>query len=72
MGKKYEKLEELRIKAGYTHQQMADMLGLCKSQYWHIEHNNRRLYYDTAKKIADILGVKPDEIFIKNIKQQKA
>ena len=57
------KLERLRIEHGYTYQQMADMLGVCKSYYWQLEHNNRRLYYDVAKKIAAIFQVKPDDIF---------
>lgn len=57
------KLEEERKKHGYTYQQMADMLNICKSYYWQIEHNNRRLYYDLAVKIAKIFKKKPDDIF---------
>lgn len=57
------KLERLRIENGYTYQQMADMIGVCKSYYWQLEHNNRRLYYDVAKKIAAIFQLKPDDIF---------
>jgi len=63
------KLEELRLKYGYTYQQMADKIGVCKAYYWHIEHNNRRLYYDTAKKIAAIFNLKPDDIFMDNKKE---
>ena len=62
---KNEKLEQLRIEHGYTYQQMADMIGVCKSYYWQLEHNNRRLYYDVAKKIAAIFDLKPDDIFYK-------
>ena len=57
------KLEALRIKYGFTYQEMADKVGVCKSYYWQLEHNNRRLYYDVAKKIASIFSLKPDDIF---------
>lgn len=57
------KLQQLRIKSGYTYQQMADMIGVCKAYYWQLEHNNRRLYYDIAKKIASVFDLKPDAIF---------
>ncbi len=61
-------LEKERLKRNYTYQQMADMLNICKSYYWQIEHNNRRLYYDLAVKIADIFGKKPDDIFFDYLK----
>ncbi len=63
---KFKKLEELRIKNHYSYQQMADMLNISKAYYWQIEHNNRRLYYDLAIKIANIFHKKPDEIFYEN------
>lgn len=63
MKKKYLKLEQLRKEKGYTYQGMADMLDICKAYYWQIEHKNRRLYYDMAKKIAAIFDKKPDELF---------
>lgn len=61
-------LEQERLKHNYTYQQMADMLNICKSYYWQIEHNNRRLYYDLAVRIAKIFGKKPDDIFFDYIK----
>lgn len=60
---KIKKLEQLREKYNYSYQQMADMLNISKSYYWQIEHNNRRIYYDLAIKIAKIFNKKPDEIF---------
>ncbi len=66
--KKFEKLEELRIKNNFTYQDMADKLGVCKSYYWHLEHKNRRIYYDTAQKIAAIFKLKPDDIFYEETK----
>ncbi len=56
-------LINLRIKKGYSHQDMAKLLGISKSYYWQIEHKKRRLYYDMAKKIAAVFNLKPDDIF---------
>lgn len=61
--KENETLKKLRLEKGYTYQQMADMLGVCKAFYWQIEHNNRRLQYDFAKKVASIFNLRPDDIF---------
>lgn len=63
MKERYEKLESLRLEKNLSYQDMADRLGLSKCFYWQIEHKQRNLYYDMAKKIADILGVKPDDLF---------
>ncbi len=59
----FEKLKTLRVQNGFTYQDMADKLGICKAFYWQIEHQNRRLSYPLAKKIAAIFDLKPDEIF---------
>ncbi len=69
MGIKENKaLKDLRVKEGYTYQEMANKLGICKAYYWQIEHNNRRLSYELAKQIATILKVKPDDLFYKETK----
>ena len=60
---KLKELEKLRLEHNYSYQQMADMLNISKAYYWQIEHNNRRLFYDLAIKIAKIFNKKPDEIF---------
>ncbi len=60
------RLEELRKEKGYTYQEMADKLGVCKAYYWQLEHKNRRLYYDVAKRIASIFDLKPDDIFFED------
>ena len=59
------KLKKLRISNNYTYQEMADILAMSKSQYYQIENGNRKLYYDTAIKIAKIFDLKPDDIFFK-------
>jgi putative transcriptional regulator len=59
-------LKELREKKGLTYEAMAKKLGMSKAFYWQLEHNNRRLSYDTAKEIAKIFDLKPDDIFFKD------
>lgn len=56
-------LKSLRIQNGYTYQDMADKLNVCKAFYWQVEHNNRRITYLLAKKIAAIFHLRPDDIF---------
>ena len=56
-------LQELRKKCNLSYEDMAKILKISKSYYWQIEHKNRRLYYDMAKKIAKIFNLKPDDIF---------
>jgi putative transcriptional regulator len=60
---KTNNLKELREHHGLTYAEMAKKVGISKCYYWQIEHKNRRLYYDMAKKIAAIFKLKPDDIF---------
>lgn len=59
-------LKKLREKQGLSYEDMANKLGISKAYYWQIEHKNRRLYYDMAKKIAEIFNLKPDDIFFED------
>lgn len=65
-----KKLKELRKAKKLTHQMMANSLNISKPFYWQIENNKRRLSYDMAIKIADILNTKPDEIFYQEFKNK--
>lgn len=67
-GKENEVLKNLRIQKGFTYQEMANKLQICKAYYWQIEHNNRRLTYQMAKDIAAIFHLKPDDIFYNETK----
>lgn len=58
-----EKLKDLRLQNKFTNQFMADMLGISKPYYWQLEHDQKRLSYDMAIKIANIFHLKPDELF---------
>jgi len=57
------KLQELRKKFNLSHEKIAQEIGISKAYYWQIEHNNRRLYYELAVKIAKVFNLKPDDIF---------
>ena len=63
MGEIYDKLKKIREKNGLSYEDMANKLGISKCFYWQIEHKKRRLYYDMAKKIAQIFDIKPDDLF---------
>ena len=65
-----KKLKELRKAKKLTHQMMANSLNISKPFYLQIENNKRRLSYDMAVKIADILNTKPDEIFYQEFKNK--
>lgn len=58
-----KKLRELRLKNKFTNQIMADTLDISKPYYWQLEHDQKRLTYDMAIKIANIFRLKPDDLF---------
>ena len=58
-----KRLKELRLEHGYTVVVMAQMLNISPTYYWQIENKDRRLYYELAKKIAQVFKLKPDDIF---------
>ena len=58
-----KKLKEYRIKNNFSTQFMAEMLGISKTFYWHIENDKKRLSYDLAIEIAKIFHMTPDELF---------
>ena len=64
------KLAELRKENNFTYQYMADQLNISKPFYWQLEHEQRRLSYDMAYKIAKIFDLKPDDIFYEEFKKK--
>ena len=58
-----EKLKEIRKKKGFTQKQIAEKLDITVSFYSQIENMKKRLYYDTAIKIADMFNMRPDQLF---------
>lgn len=65
-----KKLKEYRLKNKFTNQFMADILGISKPYYWQIEHDQKRLSYKMAIKIAEIFNLKPDELFYDEFKSK--
>ena len=61
-----EKLKKLRKEHKYTIYDMAKILEITPSFYSQIDNKKRRLFYDTAVKIATIFNMKPDELFYTN------
>ena len=58
-----EKLKEIRKDKGFTQKQIAEKLNITISFYSQLENKKKKLYYDTAIKIADIFNMRPDELF---------
>ena len=67
-----EKLKKIRLKNKFTNQFMADILGISKPYYWQLEHDQKRLTYEMAIKIANIFHLKPDELFYDEFKAKKS
>lgn len=65
------KLSEIRTKNKYTHKYMAEQLNISKPFYWQLENNKRKLSYARAMQIAEIFGLKPDDIFYDDFKEKK-
>ena len=59
-----ERLKELRKEKGYTIYKMAELLDIAPSYYSQLENKKRRLYYETAIRIARIFNMNPDQIFL--------
>ena len=60
-----EKLKKLRAQKNYSIKEMADRLKISTAYYCLIENKKRNLYYDMAVRIAEIFGLKPDDLFYK-------
>ncbi len=66
-----ERLKECRINNHYSFNYMAKELSISKTYYWQLEHNQRRISYEMAVKIAAIFKKKPDEIFYDEFRKKK-
>ncbi len=63
MKKENYKLKRIRKEKKLTTKDMANLIGFSQGYYVMLENGNRRLYYDTAKKIASVFNLKPDDLF---------
>lgn len=57
------KIKELRIAKGISVYEIANYLKVTAAFYSQLENKKKRLYYDTALKLATFFGTKPDELF---------
>lgn len=64
------KLKKIRTKNNFTHQNMADFLGISKAFYWQLENKKRKLSYHMALRIAEVFNQKPDDIFYEDYKKE--
>lgn len=61
-----EQLKRIREENQLTAQEVADKIGITKGYYSMIENGKRGLSYPIAVRIADVFGMKPDEIFFEH------
>lgn len=59
MGRRVRAFRKLK---GYTQQQLADSVGISLAVLGAVERGNRRLEDKILNKIADVLGVSPEEL----------
>ncbi len=65
-----EELKKIRIRNKYSFNYMAQELNISKTYYWQLEHNQRRISYEMAFRIARVFEKKPDDIFYQNFKDK--
>lgn len=57
------KVKQLREERQYSCRVMAEKLGISRTYYWQLEHNQRGLSYEMAVRIAAIFQKLPDDLF---------
>ncbi|NLY44741.1 MAG: helix-turn-helix transcriptional regulator [Tissierella sp.] len=57
-------LKKIRLNQNKTQEQMAELLNIGVSTYNQYENSGRNIPFDTAKKIAEILAVDINDIFL--------
>lgn len=63
-------LKELRVKKGFTHESLAEIIGIKRSSYTNIELGKKNPSFIVASKIKKALGYGKDDIFL-NIECRK-
>ncbi len=57
-----KKIKELRLRAGYSQEELASKAGLHRTYISDIERGERNVSVENIKKIADALNVDPSEL----------
>ena len=61
------KLRALRKQRGISLRKLGSLLGKSKQYMSELERGNIKLSYDMAMDIADVMGLKPDDIFLPGV-----
>ena len=65
-----QELKNVRQNKNFSCREMAEQLNISKPFYWQLENNKRRISYEMAFKIANILETTPDALFYKEFKNK--
>ena len=57
-------MAKIRKEKGYTQKELAKIIGVSKQYIWDIENGRRDLSYKLAFLISEVLGTKPDILFL--------
>jgi putative transcriptional regulator len=58
------RLKTVRMKKGFLQKQLSDAVGVSESYYSQLENGSRRMSLPVAQKIAQVLGVSLDDLFM--------
>lgn len=65
----YEELRKARVSAGLTQAEMGKKLGLTMAGYRQKETGERKITIEEARKMAEILDKRMDDIFLPSLNQ---
>lgn len=67
----YERIKELRVKAGLTQKQIGDVLGVKQSQYQRWECGRRDFPIKELVQLANFFGVTTDYILLGKVEEDR-
>ena len=59
-----QRLKIVRMEKGILQKQLSDAVGVSESYYCQLENGSRRMSLPIAQKIAQVLGVSLDDLFM--------
>lgn len=69
---RYQNLTRIRKQKNLSMITIADKLNISTAYYCQLETKKKRLSYEMAVRIANILGMKPDDIFYEEENKKKS
>lgn len=61
-----QKLRDVRESQGLNYSEVAQKVGISTVGYWQIENGKRGASYSTMVKLAQVFGMKPDDLFLQS------